>query len=172
MTSRLVALLRGVNVGGNNLLPMKDLAAMFTAAGCKNVVTFIQSGNVVFDGNPKAGAAVCSQIEAKFGFKTTIILRTLAEMEAIVAGNPYPVPDLTHVMFLSSQPSPELVAQLDANRSVPDQFTVAGKEIYLHLPNGAGRTKLTSPYFDSKLKAVTTARNWRTVLKLLAMMAG
>jgi uncharacterized protein (DUF1697 family) len=172
MTTRYLALLRGVNVGGANILPMKDLANLFTEAGSKNVATFIQSGNVVFDGSAKAGAVVCSKIEETFGFKTTIILRSLAEMEKIAASNPYPDVDHSHVVFLAVEPAPARIAQLDPNRSAPDQFTVAGREIYLHMPNGMGRTKLTNAWFDSKLKTVSTVRNWRTVLKLLAMMAG
>jgi uncharacterized protein (DUF1697 family) len=172
MMKRFVGLLRGINVGGNNQMGMKDLAAFFSAAGCKNVETYIQSGNVVFDGNAKAGAEVCARIEAQFGFKTTIILRSQGEMEAVAAGNPYPVTDTSHVVFLEAQPTAAQIAQLDPDRSAPDQFTVAGREIYLHLPNGAGRTKLTNTYFDSKLKTVSTIRNWRTVVKLLAMMTG
>jgi len=172
MTSRYVALLRGVNVGGKNILPMKELATLFAEAGCRNVATFIQSGNVVFDGNAKAGPAVCSKIESTFGFQTNIILRSLPEMEKIALSNPYPDLDQSHVVFLASEPTPAQVAQLDPNRSAPDQFTVLGREIYLHMPNGMGRTKLTNAYFDSKLKTVSTVRNWRTVLKLLAMMAG
>jgi len=172
MTTRYVALLRGVNVGGANILPMKDLANLFTQAGCRNVATFIQSGNVVFDGNAKAGDTVCSMIEAAFGFKTTIILRTLPEMRHIANSNPYKDVEHSHVVFLASEPAPALIAQLYPNRSAPDQFTVLGREIYLHMPNGMGRTKLTNAWFDSKLKTVSTVRNWRTVLKLLAMMAG
>jgi len=172
MTTRYLALLRGVNVGGANILPMKDLANLFTEAGYKNVATFIQSGNVVFDGNAKAAEVVGSKIESAFGFKTTIILRSLPEMQKIAASNPYTGVEHSHVVFLASEPVPAQIAQLDPNRSAPDQFTVLGREIYLHTPNGMGRTKLTNAWFDSKLKTVSTVRNWRTVLKLLAMMAG
>jgi uncharacterized protein (DUF1697 family) len=93
-------------------------------------------------------------------------------MEKIAVFNPYTDLDHSHVVFLASEPTPALVAQMDPNRSAPDQFTVLGREIFLHMPNGMGRTKLTNAYFDSKLKTVSTVRNWRTVLKLLAMMAG
>ena len=75
-----------------------------------------------------------------------------------------------HVMFLSDEPSPNLIAGLDAQRSAPDEFVVTGREIYLHLPNGAAKTKLTNAYFDSKLKTVGTQRNWRTIKTLAEMM--
>ncbi len=169
--SKYLALLRGINVGGKNILPMKDLAALFAEAKCKNVQTFIQSGNVLFEGTEKAGPLVCAKIQENFGFQTTIILRTQAELEIVAKSNPYPDLDNSHVVFLASVPTPQQIALLDPNRSPPDQFTVIGREIYLHMPNGMGRTKLTNAYFDSKLKTVSTVRNWRTVLKLLAMMA-
>jgi uncharacterized protein (DUF1697 family) len=169
--TRYAALLRGVNVGGKNILPMSDLAQFFAEAGCKNVTTFIQSGNVIFDGSAKASTAVCARIEAAFGFKTSIILRSLPEMEKIAKSNPFPETDQTHVVFLAAEPLTEQIAQLDPNRSAPDQFKVLGREIYLYMPNGMGRTKLTNAYFDSKLNTVSTVRNWRTLLKLLAMMA-
>jgi len=172
MTTKYLALLRGINVGGNNILPMKDLAALFSKAGCGDVVTYIQSGNVVFSADTKLAATVCSKVEKQLAFKTTIILRSLPELERIAAGNPYADLDNSHIVFLASLPAPDQVAQLDPNRSAPDQFTVVGREIYLYMPNGMGRTKLTNAYFDSKLKTVGTARNWRTLLKLLAMMAG
>jgi len=172
MTTRYLALLRGINVGGANILPMKDLANLFTQSGCQNVATFIQSGNVIFHGSAQSANTVCSKIEAAFGIKTTIILRSLPEMQKIAASNPYPDTEHSHVVFLASEPAPAQIAQLDPNRSAPDQFTVLGREIYLHTPNGMGRTKLTNAWFDSKLKTVSTVRNWRTVLKLLAMMAG
>ncbi|MCU1318566.1 MAG: hypothetical protein JWP98_84, partial [Edaphobacter sp.] len=77
-----------------------------------------------------------------------------------------------HVYFLAGMPTAGDVAGLDAGRSAPDAFAVIGREIYLQLPNGMGRTKLTNAYFDSKLKTVSTARNWRTVLKLVEMVGG
>jgi uncharacterized protein (DUF1697 family) len=173
---RYVALLRGVNVGGKNILPMVRLASMFTNAQCADVQTYIQSGNVVFSANsklaPKLASNICACIHEEFGFQTNIILRSLPEMEKIAAAIPYSDLDNAHILFLASNPTGEQVAQLDPDRSAPDQFKVIGSEIYLHLPNGTARSKLTNAYFDSKLKTVSTLRNWRTMLKLLAMMAG
>jgi uncharacterized protein (DUF1697 family) len=101
-----------------------------------------------------------------------VVLRTQAELERVVEGNPYPkITDKTlHVFFLADTPSKQAVATLDPQRSPPDTFVLRGKELYVHTPNGIGRSKLTSQYFDSRLQTVATARNWNTVLKLLALM--
>ena len=172
-----VALLRGINVGGNNILPMKDLARMFADAGCSNVRTYIQSGNVVFEkpaGGAKLGDAIAANIEKRFGFHVPVILRTQEQLRKTIRGNPYLAPDIDekwlHVYFLAHPPNAGAIAALDANRSTPDRFHVLGQEIYLHLPNGMGRSKLTNAYFDSKLSTTCTARNWATVLKLAEMM--
>ncbi len=172
-----VALLRGINVGGKNLLPMKDLAALFTAAGCREVTTYIQSGNVVFDAPVKLAARlpalIAEGIAARFGFRVPVLLRTHDELAAIARGNPFLARDpdsaILMVMFLADRPSASAVAALDANRSPPDEFAVRGGEIYLRCPNGFGNSKLSNAYFDGKLKTVSTGRNWRTLLKLLEL---
>jgi len=137
-----VALLRGINVGGKNKLPMRDLAAMFEDAGCGNVRTFIQSGNVVFTAGAKVsaslGAVIASKIEEQFGHRVPVILRTAQQLREVVSNNPFPdSPDNLHVMFLADRPSAAKISALDPNRSAPDEFIVRGGEIYLHLPNGA-----------------------------------
>jgi len=172
------AFLRGINVGGKNKLPMKDLAAMFTAAGCSDVRTYIQSGNVVFRAGASLAARlpaiVSAEIASKFGLAVPLVLRTLPQMIAVVASNPFlkrgAAPEQLHVVFLADTPTADLVTLLDPDRSPPDSFHAAGAEIYLHLPNGAGNSKLTNAYFDSKLRTMGTARNWRTVNTLLEMM--
>jgi uncharacterized protein (DUF1697 family) len=172
-----VALLRGINVGGKNILPMKDLSKMFTDAGCKDVRTYIQSGNVIFEG-PAGAAGVADTIQAKiekrFGYKVPVILRTSGQLLKTIRDNPFlatsPDQRWLHVYFLAAAPNASAIATLDPNRSAPDAFHVRGQEIYLHLPNGMGRSKLTNGYFDSKLSTISTARNWATVLKLSAMM--
>ena len=168
------ALLRGINVGGKNKLPMKELVAVFVEVGCKDVETYIQSGNVVFNA-PAAAAkrvqgAVSEAIQKQFGFQVPLIVRSGADLAKIVAENPFLGQGATekelHVYFLADKPA---AAELDAHRSPPDEFILRGREVYLRLPNGMGRTKLTNAYFDSKLKTVCTARNWATVLQLTAM---
>jgi uncharacterized protein (DUF1697 family) len=177
-TGRYAALLRGINVSGKNMLPMKELAAMFVAAGCSKVETYIQSGNVVFS----AGAGVVKgldtriskMIEEGFGHRVPVVIRSAAQMGMVVRENPFlkagGAVELMHVYFLAAAPGSEMVAGLDAGRSPGDRFEVVGGEIYLELGNGMGKSKLTNAYFDSKLKTVSTARNWRTVLKLVEML--
>jgi len=173
-----VALLRGINVGGKNSLPMKQLVTIFEKAGCTDVRTFIQSGNVVFVAPEKIlktiTAAVSASIEKRFGFKIPVVIRTADEMALVVRQNAYsrcdPDVERLHVFFLGDRPDATGVAALDPNRSPGDSFTVVGREIYALFPKGAGNSKLTNAYFDAKLKTVSTARNWRTVLKLVELM--
>lgn len=171
---RYAALLRGINVGGKNKLPMKELAALFVGAGCANVQTYIQSGNVVFDA-PVAlakglSASIQQAIAERYGYRVPLIVRSGAELAKAVEGNPFlrrgAAEKELHVYFLADKPA---AAELDAKRSAPDEFVLRGREIYLRLPNGMGRSKLTNVYFDSTLKTVCTARNWATVLQLTAL---
>jgi uncharacterized protein (DUF1697 family) len=174
-----VALLRGINVGGKNLLPMKELAEEFAAAGCGNVQTFIQSGNVIFSAPPGKDESALAQLLAarlaeRFGYTAPLVLRTIEELRAAIANNPYlamGAPEETlHVMFLTATPDASRVEKLDPDRSPGDTFALLGRAIYLRLPNGMARTKLTNAYFDSKLGVTSTARNWRTTAKLLERM--
>jgi uncharacterized protein (DUF1697 family) len=173
---RYVALLRGINVGGKNMLPMKDLARLFADAGCTDVCTYIQSGNVVFEAPASASKladVITAKVEKRFGYRVPVILRTSQQMAKIVRDNPFLQAGLAektlHVYFLANAPDARAIAGLDPGRSAPDAFQVRGQEIYLHLPNGMARTKLTNAYFDSKLSTTCTARNWATILKIADM---
>lgn len=173
-----VALLRGVNVGGKNKLPMKDLVAIFSKAGCTDVRNYIQSGNVIFRATAglakRLPATVEGEIERQFGFRTTVVVRTLEELRKVAMNNPYLAREvdegLLSVMFLAHRPEPTSIAKLDPDRSAPDTYIVQGDVIFLCTPTGLAKTKLTNAYFDSKLQTCSTARNWRTVLKLIEMM--
>ena len=173
-----LALLRGINVGGKAVLPMKELAAIFAAAGASSIATYIQSGNVVFEAAD--AAAVCTLVTAEikqaYGYPGQIVHRSAQELHTAYAANPFakagaPTETL-HVYFLADLPTGGMVKELDAERSPGDSFAVKGREVFLHLPNGMARTKLTNNYFDSKLKTMSTARNWKTVAKLVEMMEG
>ena len=174
-----VALLRGINVGGKNKLPMKDLAAMFVVAGCTDVRTYIQSGNVLFRPEPTQDRDIPSLISAsilsQFGYRVPVITRTVRELQEIVQANPFLERsaewDKFHVAFLSEIPDRANVEALDANRSAPDEFAVLSREVFLYCPNGLAHTKLTNSYFDSTLSTTSTMRNWKTVLRLLDMAA-
>jgi len=179
---RYVALLRGINVGGNNILKMADLAAIFSAADCEDVATYIQSGNVVFTATPQVAAKIAlivrAEVQAMCGFGCLLTLRSQPQMLAVLAANPFlqgkkPVTDekQLHVAFLAEEPTPEQIATLDPNRSPGDGFRVVGSEVFLHMPNGMARTKITNQWLDSRLKTTSTVRNWNTVRKLAQMMA-
>lgn len=175
-----IALLRGVNVGGANKLPMKDLRAFLADAGFAQVQTYIQSGNVVVEADSTdAGAvaqAISEAIRTGAGLDIPATVRSAAQLRAVIENNPFLErgcePKALHVGFLASTPAPEAVTQLDPDRSPPDEFAIAGDTIYLHCPNGMARTKLTNAWFDSRLSAMSTMRNWNTVRKLLAMARG
>ncbi len=172
-----IALLRGINVGGHNKLPMKDLKGIFEQAGCANVRTYIQSGNVVFEPAQCPLAELSDRIgegiQAAFGFSVPVVLRNVDEIRRVTLNNPFLTedtdPKALSVAFLKHLPSAEQIAGLDPDRSPPDAFSVAGQEIYLHYPEGLRNSKLTNAYFDSKLGTVSTVRNWRTTLKLLEL---
>lgn len=176
--STFVALLRGINVGGKNKLPMRDLVAIFEDAGCASVRTYIQSGNVVFTASAgvvkRLARDVAERIATHRGLSVPVVLRTAGEWGEAVDRNPYikkgADPGLLFVAFLADAPAPERLAELDADRSPGDEFVVRGREIYLYLPNGAARTKLTNAYLDSRLQTVSTVRNWRSVLALRDML--
>jgi uncharacterized protein (DUF1697 family) len=171
-----VALLRGINVGGKNILPMKDLIAMFEKAGCASVKNYIQSGNIVFKADAKVAEkiadVIANEIDRRFKIRVPVVVRSAKEIHAIAKNNPYlkdgTDEDRLHVVFLKDRPNAKLAQILDPSRSPGDFFVVRGGEIYLSITSAA-KTKLTNAYLDSKLQTVSTGRNWRTVLKLVAM---
>lgn len=172
-----VALLRGINVGGRHKLPMKDLRALFEAAGAVDVQTYIQSGNVLFAASAadakKVGASVEAGIEAEFGFTSPVILRSASAMRKVYAEHPFARDaselKLLMVAFLSRKPTAAARGNLDAPRFAPDRFEVRGAEVFLHYPGGVARSKLTNAYLDRTLAATSTARNWKTVGKLVEL---
>ncbi len=178
-SKRHVALLRGINVGGKHALPMKDLAAMFEGAGCADVGTYIQSGNVVFSASAAVARKVPELVEGaivkRFRFAAPVQTRSADELRAIVAENPLlekgADPATLAVVFLAQKPSPKQVAALDPNRSPGDTFVVSDREIYLRCPNGFARSKLTNAWLDTTLATISTSRNWRTTTKLLELAA-
>ena len=176
--TRHVALLRGINVSGKNLIPMPALREAITAAGFTDVSTYIQSGNVIFSTPDLAEAEIVPRIEqaiaGRFGLSIPTVVRSEAELTRLVAHPPTDVPEggTLAVMFLGTTPTPEAVARLDPNRSPPDTWEVAGREIVLRCPNGLGRTKLTIDSFERVLGTVATARNWRSVVTLATLVQG
>jgi uncharacterized protein (DUF1697 family) len=154
MPSTYLALLRGINVGGRTSLPMAELVRLCEAAGCTGVQTYIQSGNVLFNAEP----AVAAALPGLLPFPT--LIRTATELDAVIAGNPYP-PEHSHVTFLFAPAPPLPLPQ------PPEALTANGLHLYLYLPNGVGRSKLAAA-----MPKLGTTRNWRTVTKLRQLMAG
>lgn len=178
--SRLAALLRGVNVGGKHVLPMAELRALLEQLGCRDVETLLQSGNAVFAADARAARGLGERLERalvrRFGFEVPVVLRSAADLARVLARNPFLADgapeDALHVAFLRERPARARAAALDPGRSPGDAFALVGSELYLHLPNGVARTRLTSAWLDASLGTVATVRNWRTATKLARLAAG
>jgi len=176
-TPTTVALLRAVNVGGRNKVPMKALRDHMVAAGFTGVRTLLASGNVFFQDHPDDPAASLSRIiQDHFGCRVPVVLRSADAIARAIERCPYPAeernPKLLHVGFCTSVPDPALVDRLDPDRSPPDQYTVDGDTIYVDYADGSARSKLSAHWFDKQLGCTTTFRNWRTLGKILARARG
>lgn len=174
-SSTYVALIRGINVGRHRRVSMADLRDVFAAIGADDVVTHLQSGNVVFDspsGARKLVSAIEREIGARLDLDVSVLLRTPVELSRIVAGNPFATETdhkKLHVAFLEAPPSRGRVGALDPKRVAPDEFRVAGRHVYLHYPTGYGRSKLTNDYLEKQLSVRATMRNWKTVTALAGL---
>jgi uncharacterized protein (DUF1697 family) len=172
---RWVCLLRAVNVGGRGKVPMAELRRVCTALGLEDVETYIQSGNVVFTppgtGRDELARRLEEAIADAFGVSTTAILRSGGELAAVVDGHPFGGDtSQTYVTFLARKPPREAVRRVESLDVAPDRVAVAGAHVYLHFPNGLGRSK-TPGLVDRSLGVPGTNRNWRTV-ETLARLAG
>ena len=175
-----VALLRGVNLGSTNKVPMKELRSVVEGLGHEGVRTYLQSGNVVFTSRSSTPRRIAGDLEAAladaFGLDISVILRTSSDLRRIARGNPFATEGVKgtflHVMFLAEPPSSQAVESLEPDRSPPDEFRVKGSEVYLWFPGGSGKSKLTLDYFERQLETRATARNWNTVTKLLELVDG
>jgi len=172
-----IALLRSINVGGNSLVKMEELRALFARLGHTDISTYIQSGNVVFRAKSGAEARVRAALEQgildTFGFPVPVVLRTRGELLRAQERNPFLGETENHkelsICFLHDAPTPAAFAKIDPDRSPPDECRQLGRELYLRLPNGSGNTKLTLAYLEKCLGTTGTARNLNTVNKLLEM---
>ena len=175
----LISLLRGVNVTGNNQIPMESLRQLCESLGLRGAQTYIQSGNVVFKTNAKDLAALARRIEdaieKKFGCRPGITLRTAAELKDVIARNPFarrqgiePAKLQVH-FFLTTSPSAEMQSEIVRLKAAHmEEIVFGGREMYIYFPNGQGQSKLW-PALDRALKKSATGRNWNTINKLLEM---
>jgi uncharacterized protein (DUF1697 family) len=173
-----IAMLRGINVSGHKVIKMEHLRASFEALGLRNVKTYVQSGNVVFEAGKESAASLAAKIGKRilsdFRFPVPVFLKTADELERVIRDNPFlkqvAIDDSKlHVTFLSAAAPPSAGKDLAALAEKPEQFHVHGQEIYLYCPNGYGRTRLSNTAIEKKLGLEATTRNWKTATTLLAM---
>jgi len=170
-----ISILRGINVSGQKKINMKELKAMYESLSYQNVITYIQSGNVVFR-SEKADEKVLAKtiedaINAKFGFDVPVLVLTEKELRATIKNNPFLkqqdiLIEKLHVTFLQQKPEPENIKKTEELEFSPDRFVISGKDVFVYCPNGYGKTKINNNFFESKLKVKATTRNWKTVNEL------
>jgi uncharacterized protein (DUF1697 family) len=179
-SGKYVALLRGINVGRANRITMDRLRQLFTDMGYTDISTLLQSGNVLFSpprgAKPDAvAAAIEKRIEADLSMKVGVVVRTAAEMAAVVAGNPMPEhldePAKFVVAFLSAAPRAAAVEAIDRSAYAPEVFEVSGREVYAYCASGLNATKFGNVFWEKQLGVVATVRNWRTVQALADRVA-
>jgi uncharacterized protein (DUF1697 family) len=171
-----VVLLRGINVGGKNIVPMKQLSEMLVGLDCQNVQTYIQSGNVLLQHHESNSQTlskhIAEQMEQSFGFKPHILLLTLTQFECAAANNPFPEaqsePKTLHVFFIAESATRANLEVLTALKKDNESFSLVEQVFYLHAPEGIGRSKLAAKV-EKVFGVPTTARNWSTVSKLLTL---
>ena len=173
---RQVALLRGINLARNKRIAMADLRAVVEGLGYGEVRTHLQSGNVVFktaDSPARAGRAIEGELDAKLGMEVRVLIRTDRELARVVERNPLgdlmTDPARLLVTFLSAEPDAKRVRGIDPSEFEPDAFRIADREVYVWCPNGYAGTKLNHAFWEKQLGVTGTARNWRTVTRLLEL---
>lgn len=171
-----ISILRGINVSGHRIIKMEKLRELYADLGFKNVKTYIQSGNVVFQAKGKSNDELSLKIEKSIkenlGFEVPVIVIELKELKQILKSNPF-LKDKTkdisflHITFLSGNSNQEDLDKIINVKYEQDEFNSIKKAVYLYCPNGSGNSKLTNTFFENKLKVNATTRNWKTALELL-----
>ena len=180
-----VALLRGINVGGRNKVAMADLREVVRSLGHSEVTTYIQSGNIVFSTKRTGTSALAADleraIEQALGVRPRVVVLSRDELAGVIDANPYPDepnPKVVHAIFLADAPSPDVadrIAEVErraATKGGRDQVRLIGRTLYLHTPDGFGRSELAALLLRTDGKSIgasATARNWVTVTKLLEL---
>ncbi len=176
-----IALVRGINVGGKNILPMESLRSLCADVGMEDAKTYIQSGNIVFraDRSALAGSASLVErlekaIEKARGFRPRVVVRTLVEWSAIIDASPFSgrkgvEPNKLLVFVLDGRPSAAAAKSLASVNRGAEEPVLIGRELFVYFPDGAGKSKLSMPAVERALGVAGTGRNWNTVLKLREM---
>lgn len=172
-----IAILRSINVSGQKIIKMAELREHLSSLGFSNLTTYIQSGNIVFQSEEKENSILESEIQqnikVNYGFDVPVIVRTKDEWQKVVDDFPFNTEecDVTRLgfTFLKNKPAHIPVEEINKFKAVNDELVYDDKEIYLHIPDGFGKSKLTINVIERKLKVSATTRNWKTTQKLLEM---
>jgi uncharacterized protein (DUF1697 family) len=174
----IICMLRGVNVGGRNMIKMDALKALCVSLKLKDPQTYLQSGNVIFSSQEKDLAKLAKRlqdaIEKNLAFRPGVVLRTLAELREIIARNPFAKrsgiePGKLLVNFLASDPGKDAREKALAIKMGPEELHLIGREAYIYFPNGQGRSKFPWAAIERALGTSATGRNWNSVTKMLEM---
>ncbi|WP_298382490.1 DUF1697 domain-containing protein [Ferrimicrobium sp.] len=171
---RQIALLRGINVGGKNAVPMVLLRELFESLGHIEVVAVLQSGNIVFTSTELAlPDGIEAAVFERFGVATRVVVVDKFELAQVIADNPFAglEPTTVHVGFAVELPTPSAIALLDIADFAPEELVIGGRHFYLHLPGGMGRAKLP-PSLERRLQVPITFRNWNSVTRLAGLARG
>lgn len=174
-----IALLRGINVGGQKKIKMQELRVQLAASGLEHVITYIQSGNLVFKSTMNSKEVrdhIEQQLHSAYGFEVPTIIREPDELSAVIQANPFlkdseKSVDRLYLTVLDEIPTNDLVAKLNELDFSPEAFSLDGKNIYFHSPLGYGKAKMNNNFFENKLKVKATTRNWKTANKLVELAA-
>jgi len=173
-----IALLRGINVSGQKKIKMADLKLSLEELSISDVVTYIQSGNIVFKAVEKSISKLENKIHEKilkdFGFEVPVLIKTPKELKYALDNNPFEKnveydPKLFAVVFLKEKPKAENILKLKTYDYSPEEYILDNKIIYYYAANGAGNAKMSNNFFENKLKVKATSRNWRTTHKLVEL---
>jgi uncharacterized protein (DUF1697 family) len=168
-------MLRGINVSGQKKIRMADLRDLYESLELKNVQSYLQSGNVVFDSDEKdidkLKEAIETQIETNYGFSVPVLIRIKEDFQRVIKEHPFAEEEAIRVLvtFLYESPEKSKLEELSQHEDKVDQFAIGEQEIFLFCPGGYGRTKLSNNFFEKKLGVVATTRNWKSVNALYKM---
>jgi uncharacterized protein (DUF1697 family) len=168
-----IALIRGINVGGHKKILMADLRALFESLGFEEVQTYIQSGNVVFKATEETNLAnkIVKAIEAKYGFIVPVLVKKGSELNEIILECPFSDEkrEKSYFILLKGNPSRESIERTTGFSHPSEEFHIEGDCVYIYYSEGAGKAKMGVNFFEKKLMVKATARNFRTLTKLVAM---
>jgi uncharacterized protein (DUF1697 family) len=180
---RYLALLRGINLGGRNKVAMADLRKLTASLGHTDVATYIQSGNVMFSSPQTSTIALADDLEEEIfrqlGVRSAVVVLSRAELAQVIADNPFPdaaSPRYVHAVFQREEMSPEEIAAVASAqeraraKGSRDEAAVVGRTLFMHTPDGYGRSELAAQLGRSSTRATGTARNWATVTKLMTLL--